>query len=421
MEPDDRGAFDAVIVGAGPAGSSLAVRLARSGVRVALLDAGRFPRDKLCGEYLSPEGASAVDRLGLAGELAASGGRPIRKVRLTTPSGRSIEAEVGGLEGRAGLGLSRSALDAILLGAARSAGASVMEQARVSGPIVEGGRVVGVVGRGEGGASFEIRGVAVIAADGRNSALTRRTGTTRSRSVAGLRPRLFGLKRHLAVDRPEFDEPEGTVGLHLLPGGYVGTCRVEGGRTNLCGLLPESHSKTHHGDLGALADDLFGRNPALGALWRASEPTGPWKTVAGVRVEVSAPNLPGVFYAGDAGGTVDPLGGQGMTMALLGSELLAPFVLRSLDEGKVSEAVVRRAKAAWHRRFDRRVLLCRAFHHALVRPFAIDAASRLGRLGDALLALGFALTRDRDRAITPGVSGVRSGQSGSPESVGRSS
>ncbi|QDV38287.1 NAD(P)/FAD-dependent oxidoreductase [Tautonia plasticadhaerens] len=396
LDHDDR-PFDAAVVGAGPSGSALAIRLASAGARVALIDAGRFPRDKLCGEYLSPEGVEALGRLGLGAEVARSGGRPIRLVRLTTPRGRSLEAEVAGPDGRTGLGLSRSALDAILLDAARARGVLAFEGTRISGPIVAAGRVVGISGRGEGGAPVSIRSTVVVAADGRNSSLTRRTGTSRPRSVPGLRPRLFGLKRHLIVPDDSADEPASTVGLHLLPGGYVGACRVEGGRTNLCGLLPERLSRRHRGDLDALAGAVFPGNPTLSALWRASEPLGPWKTVAGVRVEVASPRLPGIFYAGDARGTVDPLGGQGLTMALLGSEVLAPFVLRAIAREGADPGLVREAIRAWHSRFDRRVLLCRAFHHALVRPSLVDLASLLGRWGDDLLSLGFSCTRDPAR------------------------
>ncbi len=386
--------FDAVIVGAGPSGSAMAILLARAGARVALIDAGRFPRDKLCGEYLSPEGVEAVDRLVPGDRLARSGGRPIRAVRLTTPRGRALEAEVAGPDGRVGLGLSRSALDALLLDQARSLGVEVFEGTRVSGPILDGDRVVGVSGRGDSGKPVAARASVVIAADGRHSALTRRSGTTRPRSVPGLRPRLFGLKRHLTISDDARDEPSGTVGLHLLPGGYVGACRVEGGRTNLCGLLPERLSRAYRGDLDALAASVFPGNRTLSALWQAAEPTGPWKTVAGVRVEASSPRLPGILYCGDARGTVDPLGGQGLTMAMLGAEVIAPFVLKALARNDMQPDTFRAAQQAWHARFDRRVMLCRAFHHALVQPSLIDTASLLGRWGNALLSFGFAATRD---------------------------
>ncbi len=191
------------------------------------------------------------------------------------------------------------------------------------------GRVAGIVARQGTSESFEVSAAVTVAADGRHSPLVRRTGRTRPRSR--FRPRLFGLKRHLTV--PDRDsEPAGTVGLHLVPGGYVGACRVETSLTNLCGLLPESSLKRHRGDLDRLADVVFPANPVLHDLWRSGVPSGEWKTIADVRVQASTPGLPGILYVGDAQGTIDPLGGQGMTMALLGAEVLAPFVTRALAE-----------------------------------------------------------------------------------------
>ena len=387
--------FDAVIAGAGLAGASLAARLAGAGLRVALLDAASFPRDKLCGEYLSPEGVLALERLGLE---ACRGGQPIHRVRLSTPRGTLIEAEVSGPDGRPGLGLSRSALDQAIVRLAISRGASLFESTRVVGPLIEEGRVVGLLARGPDHESMAIRAGVTVAADGRHSALVKKTGRTRARSRLPTRPALFGLKRHFTVpaDRSDATEPEGSVGLHLVAGGYGGTCRVEGGLTNFCALLPESALKRHRGDLDRLAATELAVNPTLARLFDAATPAGDWKTVAGVRVETSTPGLPGILYAGDCRGTVDPLGGQGMTMALLGPEILAPFVIEAVKDG-ADARLQRRYEAAWNARFDRRIALCRAFHHVLVRPGLLDASRGLGRAWPRLLYAAFDLTRDRGR------------------------
>jgi menaquinone-9 beta-reductase len=158
--------------------------------------------------------------------------------------------------------------------------------------------------------------------------------------------------------------------------------------------LPESVLRRHRGDLDRLADDVFAVNPVLHDLWRAGQPSGEWKTIADVRVQMSTPSLPGILYVGDAKGTIDPLGGQGMTMALLGAEMLAPFVTRALSEGGANDSLQRAFGAAWHRRFDRRISLCRAFHHVLLNAWFVDAASAFTNLAPRLLALGFNRTRD---------------------------
>jgi hypothetical protein len=87
-----------------------------------------------------------------------------------------------------------------------------------------------------------------------------------------------------------------------------------------------------------------------------------------------------------------------MTMALLGAELLAPFVLEALQTSPTRH-LARNHHLAWQRRFRRRINLCRAFHHALVRPSLIDALSLLHSAGPALLALGYVATRDPEPEV----------------------
>jgi menaquinone-9 beta-reductase len=385
--------YDLVIAGAGLAGSSLALRLARGGARVALLDAGVFPRDKLCGEYLSPESWGALDRLDLANDVRGTGYQAIRSVRISTPRGRVVEANVTGADGLPGIGLSRSILDHLIVRRARDTGVDVFEGARVGGPIVCEGQVVGIHARGANFGDLEIEAKVTVAADGRHSALVRQTGLTRSRDR--FRPRLFGLKRHFRILETVAQERADTVGLHLFPGGYGGTCRVDSSLTNLCALLPEAELRSRRGDLDRVARDCLARNPILHPLIEAGQPVGDWKTVAGVRVEVSTPRMPGILYVGDCQGTVDPLGGQGMTMALLGAELLVPFVERALAADLGADSGLQRDyQTAWHHRFDRRVRLCGLFHHALVHPPLIDFAAMLGQLAPRVLSACYRQTRD---------------------------
>ena len=394
--------FDVAISGAGLAGSALAAILAKAGASVAVLDPGTFPRDKLCGEFLSPESWGTLDRMGVAHEVRRSGFHEVHSVRISTPRGREIVADITGPDGLPGIALGRSFLDDLLVRHARSAGATVMEKARVTGAILRDGQASGLRARHPERGLIEVSAAVTIAADGRHSALVKETGSTRGRGRLPTRPRFFGMKRHLraadpaaiASDSDPASERPGTVGLHVVPGGYGGTCRVEGGVTNLCAMLPESEVRSRRGDLDAVARESLGRNPVLRRLWEASEPAGDWKAVSGVRVEVSSPRCPGILYAGDARGTVDPLGGQGMTMALLGAEALAPFVLSGLRDGSVNESLQLAWDRAWHARFDRRVNLCRAFHHFLVRPFLLDSASSLGPLASRMLSVCYRGTRD---------------------------
>jgi menaquinone-9 beta-reductase len=116
-------------------------------------------------------------------------------------------------------------------------------------------------------------------------------------------------------------------------------------------------------------------------------------------VKVSVPIRPGILFAGDCQGTVDPLGGQGMTMALLGAETMVPFVERGLalgDDG--SDPYQEACYDEWHRRFAHRVALCRAFHHFLVNPAIVDLSSRFGPVASRFLAACYRQTRERKPA-----------------------
>ena len=383
---------DVVIAGAGVAGSSLALALARRGIAVALVDPAVFPRNKLCGEFLSPEARGALDRLALTELVERAGYHPIRSVRITTPQGRTVRARLVDPERPPGLGLSRFTLDDLIVREARRAGAVVVESTRVRGPLIEGGTVAGLIVGRPPRQDATIRARVSIAADGRHSTLVKQTGETFARQ--GMRPKLVGMKRHYRLDRDHPSaEVDGTVGLHVVPGGYCGTCRVEGDLTNLCALVPESEIQPYHGDLDRAAQAVLGRNPAASRILADGVAVGPWKAVSGVRVEASTPRLPGILYAGDCQGTVDPLGGQGMTMALLGAELLEPLVVRALDFG-ATRSIQAEWRAAWDGRFRRRVRLCRMLHQVLVRPQLINLASGLGPAASRLLAESFRWTRD---------------------------
>ena len=388
--------YDVAIAGAGLAGGSLALWLARRGVKVAVLDPSTFPRDKVCGEFLSPECWGVLDRLGLRGEVERSGYHPIHRVRITSPKGHELTADVVDRDGLPGIGLSRSFLDDLIVREARRAGAEVFEATRVVGPILENDRVVGVrVNSRDPDGPREIRAKITVAADGRHSALVKETGKTFP--VSWSRPRYFGLKRHLTVLDPDADEEPGTVGLHVVRGGYGGTCRIEGSSiTNLCAMLPAEEARRRRGNLDLVALECLGRNPALARLLASSEPAGGWRTVSDVVVKVSAPLRGGIVYVGDCHRTVDPLGGQGMTMALLGAEMLVPFVEKGLIEDRGDFDPFATWADRWHDRFAHRIGLCRAFHHFLVRPSLVDLASKFGPTASKALAFCYLQTRDRE-------------------------
>src|SRR5919205_2997426 len=168
--------FDAIIVGGGPAGSSAAIHLAARGARVLLAERERFPREKLCGEFISPECLGHFARLGVLEGMESAGGSRVSETVFYAPSGRalSVPSEWFGGARASALGLSRAEMDARLLERAREVGVRVLEESALAGVIVEGGRVRGVSLHTEGAHVSEYTAQVTIDATGRQRAVARR-------------------------------------------------------------------------------------------------------------------------------------------------------------------------------------------------------------------------------------------------------
>src|SRR6476659_7174287 len=161
-----------VIAGGGPAGSSLAIRVARKGFSVTLVEREEFPREKLCGEFISPECLSHFDELGVGGGLLSSGGSRIEKTVFYARNGRSVTVPSEWFNtSQLALGLSRAAMDDVLLKQATAVGAETVTGRAITGLCVDGGKIAGVVTKGSGAGT--ITGDLFVDATGRAAILTK--------------------------------------------------------------------------------------------------------------------------------------------------------------------------------------------------------------------------------------------------------
>ena len=211
--------YDVVIAGAGPAGASAAIHLARGGARVLLLEQKRFPRHKLCGEFISPECLEHFARLGVADEMTAAGGVQLRETVFYGRGGRGVRvpSEWFGAAGAA-LGLSRAEMDERLLQRARAVGVEVWEEATAAGLLQESdGRVAGVKARTAAGAR-EITARATLDATGRGRVLARRA----EGKIAPQRAPLVAFKAHLKGAAGAANACE----IYFYRGGYGGLNNV---------------------------------------------------------------------------------------------------------------------------------------------------------------------------------------------------
>ncbi len=319
-------AYDAVVVGAGPAGAATGILLAQGGLRVLVLDRARFPRPKICGEYLSPEAARVLDRLGVLKAVDAAGAVGLSGMTITAPDGTRLR----GTYPRAGrwrgyrdhaLALPRTTLDRILADRLRETPADFREGHRVTDLLVEGSSVAGVVVQDPAGHARPVRARVVIGADGRNSVVARRLRLVSPHWLQ----RLALVTYAAAVDGPRdhgiivVDPPVYSIANPILPG-----------LVNLSLVVPLDWAGAHRGRLDELFDRQVGGLRHLIEQLPALSRQAPVQALGPLAYQVARPRHQGVLLVGDAAGFYDPFTGEGIYTALRDAEHAAAAVLTGL-------------------------------------------------------------------------------------------
>jgi menaquinone-9 beta-reductase len=337
--------FDLLVAGGGPGGATLAALAARAGLSVLAVERERFPRGKVCGGFVSAEGAAVLERLGVLSSVVALGAQPIERCSIAASARARIEAALPdvGRGRRAGLGVSRDQLDATLLDRARRSGATVLER-HVALPLERGGAAIRPVGSDRPAERIDAR--VIVAADGRSSAF----GERRLRRQPTLDRSWFGLATQLAHAPSAL---AGRVELHSFDGGYVGLCTIEEQRASACMLVRVGALRAAGGSPERLfAEHVIVEPSVRAALGNTLPASGRWHAVGPLRWGVAHPAAQGVLFVGDAAGTIDPLCGEGMSHALVAAELALPFVVRAAEAG-VDAEIERGYTSAWRAAFRR--------------------------------------------------------------------
>jgi flavin-dependent dehydrogenase len=290
--------FDVIIIGAGPAGCVAAVSLARREHRVALVEQHRFPRDKVCGECLSALGIDVLNRLDLRQSLVCSRPAQLTRAELIAPGGATANIELP----RPMWGITRAALDTALLESARSAGATIIQPARY-----EGGAIRDLVANNTRPISTRW----TIRADGKATDIT----------TADL-----GVKAHFK----HVASPTDTIALFGLNGHYVGVAPVEGRKWNLAMSVPVARVRACQGNIERLFDQMLSENRELRARMRRAARVSDWLTCPLPRFAVLRDWPANVIPVGNAAAALEPIGGEGMGLAMRSAELAADAIDRAL-------------------------------------------------------------------------------------------
>ncbi len=201
--------YDVIIAGAGPAGSSAAIHLAASGLRVLLVEQKKFPRAKLCGEFISPECQAHFEKLGVARAIVCSEPASLSETVFYSSRGHEVTVPSSWFGERMALGLSRAVMDEVLLRRAVEVGVEVVEGASVVGPRIYADRVRGLKIKSET-RELEFEAPLTIDATGRARILARKINHSQKK-----KPKLVAFKAHLKNTRVT----PGVCEIYFYPGG----------------------------------------------------------------------------------------------------------------------------------------------------------------------------------------------------------
>jgi len=312
------GAYDLVVAGGGPAGTSAAITAARLGARVLLLERGRYPRHKVCGEFVSPEALALLESLlGPEAETLLRAAPRIAQARAFV-AGQCLEFPLAA----PGASISRFDFDAALWRAAEAAGAEARQGVTVES--VERGEVFQAAT-----SAGPVIAKSVINASGRWSNLNP-NGAAQSSAAPWL-----GIKAHFA----EPEAPE-SVDLYFFDGGYCGVQPLGGGRVNACAMVRADRARS--------LEEVLVQHPELQQRSRGWQAVSEPVTTAQLVFRPPQPLRAGVLQAGDGAGFLDPFIGDGISAALHSGALAA----RALSDFWQDRAGRRQAALRYQKEYE---------------------------------------------------------------------
>jgi flavin-dependent dehydrogenase len=310
-------AYDLIVAGAGPAGSACAITAARSGIRVLLLEKDLFPRQKVCGEFVSPESLALLD--GLLGNQKLKSYTPVASARIFVDS-KCLRLPVA----PAAQSIPRFELDARLFASAQRAGAAVREGTAIHG--VRQQHEIFLVETSAG--AFTAK--AVVNATGRWSKLTQ--------FEVAEKEKWLGLKAHFREAAPP-----SSVDLYFFPGGYCGVTPVDGSTVNACAMV--------RADVARSLEEVFAKEPELQRRSRNWQPLFATVTTSPLYFHEPETECEGMVLIGDSAGFIDPFAGDGISLALQSGSLAAQTLISFFHGNCGLEQARRRYRIDYKKRF----------------------------------------------------------------------
>lgn len=370
-------AYDVTIIGAGPAGAATAISLARRGYSAALIDKEKFPRDKLCGDFINPINWPIFRELGVESDIARLPHEKVTVFRITACSGEEAQVplSLGNRAAPFALGVRRSSLDYVLWEKAAREGVAVFDDCRVRELRREASRWVVEISAGHG--PEQLSAPLLIGADGRNSWVAHHLGMSRA---AQMRGRSVGYQLRIATRC----HLQGEIGIHLFPGGYAGLVGLGDGTINL-GLAIDKRWLPRQRQAEFVWKSCLPQNHRLKEILARSEPLEDTRSTYPVYFKPRRSVADGVLLVGDAARVTEPVSGEGMYYAMKSGQLAAATVHRAFCRGDVSAKYLRQYEHDCRRVFRLRRSVNQLMQLLVYRPALLTPLIRLSAKQNRLL------------------------------------
>lgn len=375
---------DVAIVGAGPAGAATACHFARAGYRVALLDQRRFPRDKVCGDFVGPAALAELDGLGLFSQQIFTNATKIRNGALYINGHKVVGRpfpHIGGLRDH-GLCIPRMLLDEAIVQTAVASGAHLIEEAQVKGYETDETGVKVFYQQGDSEECLRTR--LLIGADGSSSLI--------SRILRGEKPprrdRIVAVRAYFEGVEGQTDQADLYVNSASFPGYYwlfpTGSDTANVG----VGMPLEACTGTKQQQLGQLLTQLIASDPAIGCRLAKAKMRG---RIVGWPLATFNPRLAiianRVALIGDAAGLINPLSGEGIQYALRSARWCSEELSDALSSDSLSAPGLRRyaKRVQKEMRYDMALsrLIIDFGQNRALNPLWLSALEVIGKRGAA--------------------------------------
>lgn len=331
--------YDIAIIGGGLAGLALSVQSAKAGYKTILLEKEQYPFHRVCGEYISLESWSFLERLGLP--LSQMNVPIIKTLQITAPNGKLFQTALP----LGGFGISRYKLDHELATIAKAAGVTILEKTKVTDVQFKEN-------------SFQIRSAVdnlqaklVAGSFGKRSNLDVKWNRSFIQQKPNKLNNYIGVKYHIKTNHSS-----DTIALHNFENGYCGISQVEYDQFCLCYLTTAENLKQHHNSIEQMQEQVLFKNPHLKKIF--TEATFLYElplTISQISFDNKSQIEDHVLMLGDAASMITPLCGNGMSMALHGSKM----AFEQMDvflQNKISRTIMEEQyKKQWQLQFASRL------------------------------------------------------------------